>query len=365
MNDAFRMLFDQVRSGVVWVGRNGQVRYANKAAVQLTPCMLGRPFMDPVVDRHIKSAVDGLAPLPFQFELRTQEVRPDTVKAVIIPAPVGNDLMLVLNNVSEERWFTQALENLIHYIDAEMSRPIERLVADLAALPGGLALLEQGRGQDAGMAADAAALSDRLGRLRDLVKVFGSGAIQCDDRLVMSQVLRSALDLVATSLDERNVTVTLTGVQEDLAVYGSPTWLPRALVEYLDQAIRSSARGSVIELSLSGAGTRIVLRSRSRGLFVSNQDRRNAYVPFGVGSGADQAHPRIGLALARYVVEQHGGSVRIDDEYDTVDFVLELPAGAPADQGATQLSMEQAQRYARDMAQLMARSTQRRAPKPA
>ena len=48
MNEAFKLLFDQVKSGVVWVQRNGVVRYANKAAVQMTPVMLGQPMMDPV-----------------------------------------------------------------------------------------------------------------------------------------------------------------------------------------------------------------------------------------------------------------------------------------------------------------------------
>ena len=49
MNEAFRLLFDQVQSGVVWVERNGTVRYANKAAVQLTPVMLGQRSAAPLV----------------------------------------------------------------------------------------------------------------------------------------------------------------------------------------------------------------------------------------------------------------------------------------------------------------------------
>jgi hypothetical protein len=65
------------------------------------------------------------------------------------------------------------------------------------------------------------------------------------------------------------------------------------------------------------------------------------------------------LALAQRILEQHGGSVRIEDEFDSVDFVLEIPAGAPASQDA-QLSVEQAQRYARDMSQLLARSMAKR-----
>jgi len=358
MNDAFRLLFDQVKSGVVWVLRNGNVRYANKAAVQLIPCMLGRPFMDPAVDRAIRAAGDGLLKLPHQLEIRTQELRPDTVRAVIIPAPVGQDLMVVLNNVSEERWYNQALENLIRYIEAEMAQPIELLVADLAEV-----------GASGGMSAapladrlgvNAQSLSSRLGKLRDLVKVFGSGAIRRDDRIVLAKLVRQALNQIAEQLDERNVTVTLGTIDDDVTVYGSPEWLARALAEYMEHVVQQARRGSVVELSLTGSGTRAMLRTRNKGLFVSNHERRNAFVPFGVGDGAGDARPRIGLALARYVLEQHGGSVRIEDEFDAVDFVIEVPAGAPTNQD-DQMSIEQAQRYARDMAQLMTRSTKRRA----
>lgn len=358
MNDAFRLLFDQVKSGVVWVQRNGNVRYANKAAVQLTPCMLGRPFMDPAVDRAIRSAGDGLLKLPFQFEIRTQELRPDTVRAVIIPAPVGKDLMLVLNNVSEERWYTQALENLIRYIEAEMAQPIELLVADLAALTAPDGLLGGLPGNRLG--ANAQALSGKLGKLRDLVKVFGSGAIRRDDRIVLAKLVREALQQVAALLDARNVTITMAEIDEEVTVYGSPEWLARAVVEYLEHVVQQARRGSVVELSLTGTGTRALLRTRNRGLFVSSHARRSAFVPFGVGDGVGDAKQRIGMALARYVVEQHGGSVRIEDEFDAVDFVIEVPAGAPAAQDA-QMSIEQAQRYARDMAQLMERGAQRRA----
>ena len=80
MNEAFKLLFDQVKSGIVWVQRNGAVRYANKAAVQMTPVMLGQAMMDPVAERTVKAAGQGMLNLPFSFELTTQEAHPDTIR---------------------------------------------------------------------------------------------------------------------------------------------------------------------------------------------------------------------------------------------------------------------------------------------
>jgi signal transduction histidine kinase len=371
MNEAFRMLFDQVQSGVVWVQRNGIVRYANKAAVQMTPVMLGQSMMDPVAERTVKAAGQDMLKLPFQFELTTQEAHPDMIRAVVIPAPVGQDLMVVMNNVSQERWYSQALENLIGYIEAEMALPIEAL-ADKLPMAAQLVHQQGALGELQALVTEAGALSTKLGKLRDLVSVFGESAIHRDERIMLPDLLRQALGEVMAQAQARNVTVAVGGIDDEMpAVYGSTHWLSKAMSEYLEQSIRSAQPGGVISVSIQASGTRVMVRARNQGLFVSNHERRNAFVPFGVGDSAEPGDVRrgIGLALAQRILEQHGGSVRIEDEFDSVDFVMEIPAGAPASQDA-QLSVEQAQRYAHDMSQLMARSMARKVqaaapPKPA
>jgi hypothetical protein len=350
------MLFDQVKSGVVWVQRNGVVRYANKAAVQMTPVMLGQPMMDPVAERTVKAGGQNMLNLPFQFELVTQEANPDQIRAVLIPAPVGTDLMVVMNNVSEERWYSHALENLIGYIEAEMARPIEALSL---ALPRITQLTQGPQGAEAlaRLVNDAASLSAKLDKLRDLTTVFGGGAIQRDERILLPELLKKALNEVMSQARDRNIRIATSGFDGDLpTVYGSTHWLSKALSEYLEQSIRSAQSGSLIDLSVQAVGTRVMVRAHNQGLFVSNHERRVAYVPFGVGDSSQATERRgIGLALSQRIVEQHGGTVRIEDDDEGVDFVLEIPAGAPATQDA-QLSVEQAQRYARDMSELLARS---------
>lgn len=299
--------------------------------------------------------------LPFAFELTTQEAHPDAIRAVVIPAPVGQDLMVVLNNVSQERWYSQALENLIGYIEAEMARPIDLLYQKLPKT----AQLVQQQGAEGDLKAlvqEAASLSLKLGKLRDLVSVFGESAIQRDERILLTDLINKAIAEVMPQARARNVALALSVNDQELpAVYGSTHWLGKAMSEYLEQSIRSAQSGGLIELTVQLVGTRVVVRARNQGLFVSNHERRNAFVPFGVGDEAKPSEPRrgIGLALAQRILEQHGGSVRIEDEFDSVDFVLEIPAGAPASQDA-QLSVEQAQRYARDMSQLLARSMAKR-----
>ncbi|HEX5355503.1 MAG TPA: hypothetical protein VFW93_04770, partial [Aquabacterium sp.] len=265
MNEAFRLLFDQVKSGVVWVQRDGVVRYANKAAVQMTPVMLGRPMMDPVAERTVQAASQGMLKLPFAFELTTQEAHPDAIRAVVIDAPVGHDLMVVLNNVSQERWYSQALENLIGYIEAEMAQPIDMLYQKLPRTA--QLVQQQGAAVDLkSLVQEAAALSIKLGKLRDLVSVFGESAIQRDERIMVTELIHKAMAEVMPQAKARNITLSLADPEQEMpAVYGSSHWLGKAMSEYLEQSIRSAQSGGLIELSVQTVGSHVMVRARNQG----------------------------------------------------------------------------------------------------
>lgn len=336
MNEAFRLLFDQVKSGVVWVQRDGLVRYANKAAFQMTPVALGQPMQDPVAEQTVKAAGQEMLKLPFSFELTTQEAHPDTIRATVINAPVGHDLMVVLNNVSQERWYARALGNLMAYVDTELAQPIEALAR---RLPRTAQLVQQqgAAGELTLMVEEAEALSIKLGKLHELVSVFGDSAWQSDERVMLPALLLQAMAEVMPQARARNITVSMAEVDSALpVVHVHAHWLRKALSAYLEQAVRSAQPGGQIELLAQCVGARVLVHARLRGLFVSGHERRNAFVPFGAGDrgGPGDRRRGIGLALAQRILEQHGGSVRIEDDVSGVDFVLDLPVGAPVPPGS-------------------------------
>ena len=105
-----------------------------------------------------------------------------------------------------------------------------------------------------------------------------------------------------------------------------------------------------------------------------NQAER-AFIAFGKPAAASNDRGRIGkmgmgigLALARRIVELHGGNVSVHGEAEFGStFVIELPTGAPGKED-TQLNIEQAKRYAADMSRLLKRRAGKApaalAPKP-
>lgn len=63
----------------------------------------------------------------------------------------------------------------------------------------------------------------------------------------------------------------------------------------------------------------------------------------------------IGLPLCKRIVELHGGQLKIQHrEDDSTELTLQLPTGGSRRENA-KLDMQQAQRYAEDLAKLMAR----------
>jgi hypothetical protein len=78
-------------------------------------------------------------------------------------------------------------------------------------------------------------------------------------------------------------------------------------------------------------------------------------------SGPATARERIGFELCRRVLTLHGGMLREEVEDGLRHFLIDLPTGAPHQAETQQIDIAQAQRYASDLAVLMARS---RGPRP-
>ncbi|MBQ0943270.1 hypothetical protein KAK07_07965 [Ideonella sp. 4Y16] len=122
------------------------------------------------------------------------------------------------------------------------------------------------------------------------------------------------------------------------ALYGSGRWLRRLLSECIESAM-VNAPGCPIEMEHRpvGSHTQIVLLGTRA--FTTDHD----------GPARD---------LAEAIARAHGGELRIEQDDDTRDLIVELPTGAPfhADASSAQL---QAARFAQDLAALQERARRR------
>jgi two-component system OmpR family sensor kinase len=106
----------------------------------------------------------------------------------------------------------------------------------------------------------------------------------------------------------RRVSADISG---DARVSGDPALLHRAVENVVRNAIKFTAPGTEVAISLATAGDRAVLTVSDRGPGVAPEELAKVFEPFYRAAGtADASGFGLGLAIAQRAVEAHGGAIR-------------------------------------------------------
>ncbi len=368
MSPAIRNLFDQLGDALLIVGRDGLVKFANRVAASMLNAVTGAPLPSPVLQRAVASAAGGHLELPHvvQFESGGSGAEADQLSATLMPSPVGTDFVLVMHNRTQESFYRTVVENLLGLVQRTLGEPVEAFGAAAGKLEGTAAADPALASAAAEMLRLGREIAGRVEKLAEIATAFSGERLLGTDRLPVEGLVEDALRHVAALAAERNVRVTLPPKGTALPViYGNRKWLSRAIVEYLENAVRHAPGGSHVEVLLMRQGAFVRLVVRNVGLAPSRGTAQRAFLAFNGAANPQATSLGIGLALAARVIDAHGGRTHVDsdasDAANWTSFILELPTGAPK-QDTTQLDIDQAKRYAADMSRLLQR---RRAAPPA
>ena len=363
MHSSLSELLENLKSGLLWVQRDGTVRYANGDAVLRTGLGPGRRLFDPDLIAAVAAAVaQQVSRKVTSIGTAAGGGAPAELQCRVIPGLSRDDAFVLLAPDSGEE-SGAAFDNLMQVIRTDLRDP-------LADARTALALVQSysGNHEVDALVDGVQELLRVLDKLVDLAQLWGSGALFANDRIELWPLLQAVwAELEPTALT-RQVRVRFRAQAEaaNLAtIYGSEHWLRRVFLECLESAIRTQPQGALLEIEHRQMGPRAVIVFRDCGLFAPRADDA-VELP---RSGGRRTEPRrsardqIGLKLCRHIVSLHGGQLREEEDEGLHNFVIDLPTGAPhrSDEQA-QLDIVQAQRYAADLAALMARA--RRTPKP-
>ncbi|GAA0366431.1 hypothetical protein GCM10009530_15280 [Microbispora corallina] len=163
----------------------------------------------------------------------------------------------------------------------------------------------------------ALAQTQRLGRLvaqlLDLSRLDSGARLIEPEELDLAVLCRQAASEAALGRDD----VTVVSRVPDMALYADPALLAQVLANLLDNAVRHSPAGGTVRLETRTTATAVEISVTDSGPGIPPDERTRIFERFSrldAGRAADAGGAGLGLAIAKEIVELHGGSIRVADK---------------------------------------------------
>ncbi|MER5267376.1 HAMP domain-containing sensor histidine kinase [Actinosynnema sp. NPDC002837] len=223
----------------------------------------------------------------------------------------------------------QQRRELIANVSHELKTPITALQNVLENVVDGVAQ------PDAATMRTALAQTERLGRLvtelLDLSRI-DAGAHKLDKAEFALEPL--LMEVVAeASVAARGVRFTVDVSPPSATVYADEARLAQVVANLLDNAVRHGPAGGEVRVSAT-VGADLVLEVADDGPGIAPQDRERVFERFTRGERAGGGGTGLGLNIARWVVDLHGGTIAVVDG-SGCRIRATLPATCPPAQATT------------------------------
>jgi len=345
---------DFLSDGVALVNMEGVVLYTNVAARTLLGLEEGGqklPLASPV-RRALESVRRGLNELPKEISIRgvQHDGRPMYAEARLDQLSDEGAVVVLLRNQTQAMLYANLLKNLMDMLYGNLLLPCEALAAAVGRAESAMATGQPDVDLIKESLARAVVVKEGCEGLVDLSHLIGHFPIAGDERIPAANLFQLLVERIGQVARELGLTFQAAPAPEGLpALYGSSKWLLRALEESLVAVLGGAdeARGLTANVAATPEGFLIAFRLRCR------------QRPAGMGEGSGEILPEAQamlapeLAIDRHVLELHGGRARLhwNANGDCLELTFRFALKTGVREEST-LGAEQAQRYAKDIAQL-------------
>jgi signal transduction histidine kinase len=126
----------------------------------------------------------------------------------------------------------------------------------------------------------------------------------------LHEPLAQALSMTRVRLDERDVEASLE-TRADCAVLGSPRHLLQAFTNVINNAVDAMPRGGRLRVRLEKTEAQALVIFEDDGVGMSAEDLSRLFEPFATSKGDEDGHG-LGLSIVRWILQEHGGEIRIE-----------------------------------------------------
>jgi signal transduction histidine kinase/CheY-like chemotaxis protein len=169
--------------------------------------------------------------------------------------------------------------------------------------------------------------------LLDVSRITSGKLIMRKQAIELAQVVQSAVDTAQPLLDERRQAITIDLPTEPVHLQGDAIRLSQVFSNLLNNAAKFSEPGKRVELRATRAGGTVRVRIADEGIGIAPEMLTSIFEMFTQGDVGERAQNGlgVGLALARRLVELHGGTIvaESDGAGRGSVFTVTLPVAAP------------------------------------
>lgn len=132
------------------------------------------------------------------------------------------------------------------------------------------------------------------------------------ERIDLARLVREACELFGTTAEDKGLIMTC-DVREQCDIRGDTRMIQRMLSNLLDNAIKYSASGGTVDVSVAGKdGKNAALTVKDTGIGISSQDLPRIFERFyRCDQSRSETGTGLGLSLARAIARAHGGDITV------------------------------------------------------
>lgn len=176
---------------------------------------------------------------------------------------------------------------------------------------------------------------NHMARLVDDLRDLSRHALELSElktaTLDLRRVIELVLELMTSSIAAGRLTLETALPPDPLWIHGDESRLVQVFTNLVGNAVRYTAPGGRVTIAARPEHDRIVAEVGDTGRGIDSRDLPQVFEPFARGNAPGSDGFGIGLALARGIVERHGGSVDASSDGPGCGsrFTVVLPAAPP------------------------------------
>lgn len=337
-------VLDNIPSGVVMIGHDGNITFYNRQAeklfISMSPERIGRPYTEMKQHRELVELIgEGLSSKEAIYrEISIYAPEERLLQLSLNPMTISGDerpgLLLVLQDVTEIRRLEKIRSEFVANVSHELKTPV-------AAVKGFSETLLAGAMEDRETARSFLTIihdeSERLNRLiGDILELS-----QIESRrtsLQFSPVEAEALlariyELIAPEAARKNIALDLRA-EAGLFLEADEDRLGQIVINLLQNGINYTPEGGIVKLSAEsfvadGDVERVKITVSDTGIGIPKKDLPRIFERF---YRVDKARSRssggtgLGLSIVKHLVDLHHGTIRVESELGAgSQFIIELP----------------------------------------